>query len=657
MDNHPTHIKYYIPWDSAPIDISFVFEKEKPAGKHGFLKTEGKKFVFEDGTPVRFWGSNFNSGACFPPKDHAPKIARRLSMMGLNIVRFHQMDSEWSRPSLFQFDKGQNIPNTQTLDPRSLDLLDHFIYCLKQEGVYIYLDLLTYRRFRKGDGVENAINLKDGAKAVCLYNRRLIELQKKFNHDLLTHYNPYTKLEYRNDPCIVLSELTNETSFYLDPPVIEPYRHELCEHYRTWAAEAMLQEKSDEEIDFLEPDKDMHSFFIEMIRRYNSEMTAHLRELGVKYPITGTNQSHSMAVIEGHEECDFMDNHEYIWLGTQLKITNKNPLAIDRSFGTMLSMAALPDKPLFISEWDCCWPNEYRAGATLHLAGIMSLQDWAGATIHTYRYGNNVETWLTQRMGRDLVMNNSYGRGGWENYNDPAKFGLFYHAALLVRRGDMQPAKEEIAIKANYPEDTPSTSTALNAAPELHRVNIQLPGRESSADHTAEIHDDLFTGDDIISDTGEMFRNKKTGNGWIDTPMTKAIYGMRCRNDEVSLKGLKVKASNDFYTFAISSLDDKPISDSSNLLITAVGRADNKGARYNGDHTQQIDAGEGPMMIEVIQADIALDTSLESARILAMNYDGFLAGTSVVDIKDGKMQFSIGDCWQNSSMYYLIQSD
>jgi hypothetical protein len=132
---------------------------------------------------------------------------------------------------------------------------------------------------------------------------------------------------------------------------------------------------------------------------------------------------------------------------------------------------------------------------------------------------------------------------------------------------------------------------------------------------------------------------------------------MRCRNDEVSLKGLKVKASNDFYTFAISSLDDKPISDSSNLLITAVGRADNKGARYNGDHTQQIDAGEGPMMIEVIQADIALDTSLESARILAMNYDGFLAGTSVVDIKDGKMQFSIGDCWQNSSMYYLIQSD
>ena len=81
MDKHPTHIKYYLPWDYAPVDISFVFEAEKPAGKHGFLKTAGKRFVFEDGTPVRFWGSNFNSGACFPPKEHAPKLARRMAIV------------------------------------------------------------------------------------------------------------------------------------------------------------------------------------------------------------------------------------------------------------------------------------------------------------------------------------------------------------------------------------------------------------------------------------------------------------------------------------------------------------------------------------------------------------------------------------------------
>ena len=72
----------YIPFpchaDMAPLDISYLFEDEKPAGKHGFLKAEGDRFVFEDGTPVRFWGTNLNSGACFPEKPYAEKLAKRL---------------------------------------------------------------------------------------------------------------------------------------------------------------------------------------------------------------------------------------------------------------------------------------------------------------------------------------------------------------------------------------------------------------------------------------------------------------------------------------------------------------------------------------------------------------------------------------------------
>ena len=40
--------------DAMPIDISFVFANEKPAGKHGFLKVNGEAMCFEDGTPARF---------------------------------------------------------------------------------------------------------------------------------------------------------------------------------------------------------------------------------------------------------------------------------------------------------------------------------------------------------------------------------------------------------------------------------------------------------------------------------------------------------------------------------------------------------------------------------------------------------------------------
>ena len=57
----------YIPtpayYDQMPVDISFVFQNERPAGKHGFLKVDGDNFRFEDGTPGNLehplWGIRY----------------------------------------------------------------------------------------------------------------------------------------------------------------------------------------------------------------------------------------------------------------------------------------------------------------------------------------------------------------------------------------------------------------------------------------------------------------------------------------------------------------------------------------------------------------------------------------------------------------------
>ncbi len=35
-----------------------MFQNERPAGKHGFLKVDGHNFRFEDGTEGKFWGVN-----------------------------------------------------------------------------------------------------------------------------------------------------------------------------------------------------------------------------------------------------------------------------------------------------------------------------------------------------------------------------------------------------------------------------------------------------------------------------------------------------------------------------------------------------------------------------------------------------------------------
>ena len=66
-------IPFTLPWDDAPVDLSFIFQDEKPAGKHGFLKVKKDKMVFEDGTIGRFWGTNFNSAANFPSHEEDRK--------------------------------------------------------------------------------------------------------------------------------------------------------------------------------------------------------------------------------------------------------------------------------------------------------------------------------------------------------------------------------------------------------------------------------------------------------------------------------------------------------------------------------------------------------------------------------------------------------
>src|SRR5450631_4484165 len=58
------------------------------------LKVCGEHFCRSaDGSRVRLFGVNFAFGANFPLSEDAPKIAKRLRRLGVNLVRLHHMDS------------------------------------------------------------------------------------------------------------------------------------------------------------------------------------------------------------------------------------------------------------------------------------------------------------------------------------------------------------------------------------------------------------------------------------------------------------------------------------------------------------------------------------------------------------------------------------
>jgi len=397
----------YIPFpayhDNVPIDLRFVYKDEAPAGKHGFLKAAGDHFEFEDGTKAKFWGANFNSAANFPEFDYAKKVAERLAKIGCNMVRFHQLDANWSTPNIFQFTKGELKDSTTQLDPESLKRLDYFIYALKKNGIYCYMDLLTYRKFKSGDGVASAPEVLDAAKPYGYYNPRLIELQKIFARDIWTHVNPYTGLAYKDDPAIVLTEVINESDLFLQGINHEPYITEFRTLFAGWLKGNGIEYDA-EKCDVNSYDKTVVEFKMHIQEKYYREMYGYLRDIGVKIPIAGNNFSLCGAVAKSQRVNDFHDGHVYFydwrWAERTKFCMNRGITDTSECGFSTLAFNRHPDRPYFVSEWDVPWPNDFRAESPLLFAAVGELQNWSGFTIHTYAYSNLLENMI---LGKEIA--------------------------------------------------------------------------------------------------------------------------------------------------------------------------------------------------------------------------------------------------------------
>ena len=323
---------------------------------------------------------------------------------------------------------------------------------------------------------------------------------------------------------------------------------------------------------------------------------------------------------------------------------------------TTLAFNRVSGKPFFVSEWDNPWPNEWRAESSLLMAAVGALQGWGGCAIHTYRYTVDEDVDMIGKPITSDAIGGVYYRGGvFDTFNDPAKFGLFYHAALITRRGDVKTSENTARIKLKDLSSKPDIK-ALLLAPEKQRIEMILP--EDISSHEGLINSDQPLVDldkgEVISDSKELYRNLKKKFGWIDTPNTKAVYGFLGKEGDLLLTDLKINVKTDFATIAISSLSDDPVNNSANMLLTAVGRADNTNSKYNQDHTMQLEVGEAPIQVEIIEATIEIKTDTRNLRVMAINPQGFLIGYIPSEYKDGVFRFEIGKVYQ--SMYYLIQS-
>lgn len=564
------------------VDLSFL--NHTPAGKFGFVQAKDDKFTFENGQEIRFWGCNVQAYSLFiTDKEMIKAQAKRIAKLGFNLVRLHHHDSlRWVNPSLIKHD-GET---SQVINPAALDSYFYWIKCLKDEGVYLWVDLHTGRLFKEGDNIPGYAEvfarekkkspLGTEMKGYCYVNERVEALLKKFNEELLTAVNPYTKLALKDEPAVMGILLTNEndlTGHFGNALLPDKNVPEHCK-LMTALADRFASEhalSADKVKRYWEPG-DSKLFLNDAERNWDQRMIEHLRGLGVRAPICsghiwGGNPlsslpaltSGNMIDVHNYEAGEFLDN---------------NPRYKDDFFTTVVR-SHVAGMPLTITEYNGNDHAEIEDVFTipLYISAMSAFQGLSAPMLFAY----------SQDKFKDL------GVGGYLNnaYKYPGVIGLYPAAALLFRR-DVAAAKETI-----YAALTPDTlfrqangnTCAFSTLQGLHRVLVALPQTPelswlkktdipAGAKSFTDLQQDFISpGRQVVeSDTGELSRDWKKGIFTINTPASQGVTGWLKEAGPIPLGTLTITCSTPKATIIVSSLDGKPLAKAERILISAVAR-------------------------------------------------------------------------------------
>jgi hypothetical protein len=150
--------------------------------------------------------------------------------------------------------------------------------------------------------------------------------------------------------------------------------------------------------------------------------------------------------------------------------------------------------------------------------------------------------------------------------------------------------------------------------------------------------------------------------------MTKSVYGRLNQVGNVALDGLQVNCRNDYAVIALSSLNNKlDLKHTDAMLLTTVGTVENTDMKMSlapdaiqkndglPPYLQMDDFGKAPIICEVIEADVEIETERKNMVVWAVNSEGIFVGNVPTKYEDGKLKFTLGPKYP--SIYYLIQAE
>ncbi len=671
--------------DIGPSVIDMSNWLDKPAGKHGFLQIQGDNFVFEDGTPVKFWGTNHGNMGCAPEKKEADFRAARYAKYGLNLIRLHKFTWYGGYEGI-----GDANDSTKT-DPARQDQLDYYSAKLREKGIYTGWSHIYGHRLRPGDKSKvlaydevvkaGDAHLKGSSIGLVMFAEDLQALNIQLTVNLLNHKNPYTGLRYADDGGLAFVELQNEDDIFFPTThqmVMQcpTYKKLFCELFSDWlkakygshenlvkawgeqAINAYPKFQTDEHLDKRNIYPVAHSWYLgegiekeatrglkqrlldtarfcyETQNKFYSKFVKAIRDTGYKGPIVGSCWQAGAGTghyynLHSDVLVGIVDRHNYFGGGTGHtmkpgKVNNQSMLSQPGCGLLSTGFQQVANRPFQMSEWISCLPNEWIVEAPPIIAAYgIGLNGWDGS----YEFASG------GRFTDKIATPNIY------NIDVPTQIGLYPSLARMVYRGDVKEGAVVYSKKVHidslqqgnlgftdkveqsgdhkvFSGDMPDEALALAAG----RVVVDFTDKfeQTQSPKLAGLVKEKI----VTSNTGQL-KWDYSGKGWftIDTTATKGVIGFS-KGIEHRLGNVTIKPATDFAVIIVTAMEkDKTIADSKSILINAVGRAYNTGMKYNDDHTQLLDTGGAPILLESIDAEIKIDRT-GSPTVHVLDNDG-----------------------------------
>jgi hypothetical protein len=365
---------------------------------------------------------------------------------------------------------------------------------------------------------------------------------------------------------------------------------------------------------------DFIRFLTEVQRGYYERREKEMRSAGYKaVSVTTAWRAGGPAADPANLYCDtamdMMNRHNYFGGGAgghgirEGKVNNGTHLARAGSGILSSGFYQVEDRPFSMTEWTVLPPNQWKAEVVpLYAFYGIGLQGWDAS----YHFIN----------GRSRIGD---GWPGLSSYctDTPHYIGQFPAVAFAIHKGHFKEAPIVAARRLAVDElftgldplsqdftagghDVKALKGKLRTPTEVlavGRVTISFDGGESERSDWSEHWDEARR--IVRSVTGEHTWDMSRRVVTISSPKTQAVVGF-AGGGVYDLPGVKAYVKTPFVSLLLTPLDDVPLVESGNILVTAMAQDKQTGTQYAAGGTQLRVVGGPPLLMEPVMAKIRL---------------------------------------------------